>query len=61
MKNQDSMIRVTTETKERLELLRDKHHSPYEPIGLMVERLIDAYEAQMEEDKTVDHKDEYIF
>ena len=55
------MIRVTTETKERLELLRDKHHSPYEPIGLMVERLIDAYEAQMEEDKAVEHKDEYIF
>jgi len=61
MKNQDKMIRVTAEVKERIEFLRDKHHSPYEPIGLMVERLVDAYDAQMKEDEAVDNKDEYLF
>ncbi len=58
MKKQDKYIRVTTDVKERLESLRDNHHSPYEPIGLMVERLLDAYEAQVKEDKVVDRKDE---
>ena len=49
MSNQDNYIRVTTDVKERLESLRDNHHSPYEPVGLMVERLLAAYDHESDD------------
>ena len=49
MSTQDKYIRVTTDVKEHLESLRDNHHSPYEPIDLMVERLLAAYDVESDD------------